>query len=368
MKTAIITGATGQDGSYLARTLLNKGYRVYATHRRSSSADLWRWRDLGLVEGPRLKLVEYDIADVCAATRLIEQAQPDEIYNLAAQTFVKSSFELPVSTVTVNTMGALSLLEAIRTVSPAIRFYQASSAEMFGKVQATPQNEQTSFYPRSPYGVSKLFGHWMTVNYRESYGLFACSGILFNHESPLRGREFVTRKISQAVARIKSGDARPCRLGNLDARRDWGFAGDYVEGMWRMLQADGADDYVLATNRTETVRDFATMAFAAAGLDVVWTGKGEHEEGRLRGGLSPVVTVDPEYYRPAEVETLVGDSGKAARVLNWRSNTSLEQLCTMMVEADLRRAGVLADASPGRTQRMDVSGVKSRSDQEVALS
>lgn len=364
MKTAIITGATGQDGTYLARALLGKGYRVYATQRRSSSSDLWRWRHLGLMEGPRLQMVEYEIADVCSAVRLIERTEPAEIYNLAAQTFVASSFEQPVSTTTVNTLGTLNLLEAIRTVNRKIKFYQASSAEMFGKVQATPQNERTPFYPRSPYGVTKLFGHWMSINYRESYDVFACSGILFNHESPLRGREFVTRKVSQAVARIKFGDDRPCRLGNLAAQRDWGFAGDYVEGMWRMLQAERPDDYVLATGRTETVRDFATMAFAAAGLDLVWTGEGLNEEARLRGGAHPVVTVDPDFYRPAEVDLLVGDSTKAAQVLGWRSTTSLEQLCTMMVEADLQRA----EGATGARPRVGLPSSVAPAAKEAALS
>ncbi|MDX7950252.1 GDP-mannose 4,6-dehydratase [Lichenihabitans sp. Uapishka_5] len=348
MKTAIITGATGQDGSYLCRLLLDKGYQVYATYRRSSSADLWRWRELGLVEGERLHVVEYNSDDVCSATRLIERAQPDEVYNLAAQTFVASSFDQPVSTTRTNTFGSLHLLEAIRTIDRRIRLYQASSAEMFGKVQAVPQDETTPFYPRSPYGISKLCSHWLAVNYRESYGIFACSGILFNHESPLRGREFVTRKISEAAARIGSGDPRPCRLGNVNARRDWGFAGDYVEGMWRMLQADNPDTYVLATNRTETVRDFATMAFAAVNLQLHWEGQGEDERAYVAGRASPVIEIDPQFYRPAEVDLLVGDSTKAQDRLGWRAETRLEALCTMMVEADVRRLGTASASGPAQ--------------------
>lgn len=346
MKTAIITGATGQDGSYLCRLLLAKGYQVYATYRRSSSADLWRWRELGLAEGERLHLVEYNNDDVCSAMRLIERTQPAEIYNLAAQTFVGSSFDQPVSTTKTNTLGSLHLLEAIRTLDRHIRFYQASSAEMFGKVQAVPQDEMTPFYPRSPYGISKLCSHWLAVNYRESYGMFTCSGILFNHESPLRGREFVTRKISEAAARISLGDPRPCRLGNINARRDWGYAGDYVEGMWRMLQADHPGTYVLATNRTESVRDFATMAFGAVGLQLMWEGSGQDERGYIAKHASPVIEIDPQFYRPAEVDLLVGDSGKAQRQLGWSAETGLEQLCAMMVEADVRRLKRAQAAKP----------------------
>ena len=339
MKSAIVTGATGQDGAYLCQTLLDKGYRVHATHRRTSSSDPWRLRHLGLLGHPRLDLREYDVGDLGAAIRLIEACEPGEIYNLAAQTFVGSSFEQPVTTSTINCIGSLNLLEAIRTVDRRIKYYQASSAEMFGKVQAVPQDERTPFYPRSPYGVSKLYGHWMTINYRESYDLFACSGILFNHESPLRGPEFVTRRISQAVARISCGDMRPCRLGNLNARRDWGYAKDYVEGMWRMLQAPAPDSYVLATGRTESVRDFATLAFAAAGMRLRWEGAGEAERAYADGcGGVVVVEVDPALYRPAEVDALVGDSGKARRLLGWTATTGLEELCTMMVEADLARA------------------------------
>lgn len=338
MKSAIVTGATGQDGAYLCQALLEKGYRVCATHRRASSFDPWRLRHLGLLGHARLHLQEFDVGDACAAIRLIESHEPTEIYNLAAQTFVGTSFEQPITTSTINCLGALNLLEAIRTVDRKIRYYQASSAEMFGKVQSVPQSETTPFYPRSPYGVSKLFSHWMTINYRESYSLFACSGILFNHESPLRGPEFVTRRISQAVARISAGDTRPLRLGNLNARRDWGYAKDYVDGMWRMLQASTPDSYVLATGRTETVRDFATTAFAAAGIRLRWEGAGESERGYADRSGTVMVEIDPALYRPAEVEALVGDSSKARRLLGWQPTTDLEELCTMMVEADLARA------------------------------
>ena len=348
MKTALITGATGQDGAYLSQLLLDKGYRVYATYRRSSSPDFWRLEYLGAFGHENLHLVEFELGDVCSAIRLIQACEPQEIYNLAAQTFVGSSFEQPVTTSSTNGFGTLNFLEAIRTVNRSIKYYQASSAEMFGKVQQVPQSETTPFYPRSPYGVSKVFGHWMTVNYRESYGLFACSGILFNHESPIRGRQFVTRCISEAVARIAHGDPRPCRLGNLDARRDWGFAKDYVEGMWRMLQAEAPDSYVLATGRTETVREFATMAFEAAGMELAWEGAGHGERAYLKGRADPAVVVDPGLYRPAEVDLLIGDSGKAQRLLGWQSRTRLEELCGMMVRADLARAEAaqVAPATP----------------------
>jgi len=272
MKTALITGITGQDGAYLAQLLLEKGYTVYGAYRRTSSVNFWRIEELGIRNHPSLHLVEYDLTDLGASIALLQKVQPDEIYNLAAQSFVGVSFEQPTTTAQITGIGALHLLEAIRLVSPKIRFYQASTSEMFGKVQAVPQTESTPFYPRSPYGVAKLYAHWMTVNYRESYGIFGSSGILFNHESPLRGREFVTRKITDAVAKIKLGKLDVLELGNLDAKRDWGYAKEYVEGMWHMLQADVPDTYVLATNRTETVRDFVRMAFRAAGMDVDFRG------------------------------------------------------------------------------------------------
>ncbi|WP_246796830.1 GDP-mannose 4,6-dehydratase [Burkholderia perseverans] len=337
MTTAIITGITGQDGAYLAQLLIEKGYTVYGTYRRTSSVNFWRIEDLGIASHPNLKLVECDLTDLSANIRLVQSAQPDEVYNLAAQSFVGVSFDQPVTTAEITGVGALNLLEAIRVVNPKIRFYQASTSEMFGKVQAIPQTESTPFYPRSPYGVAKLYAHWITVNYRESYDMFACSGILFNHESPLRGQEFVTRKITNTMARIKLGLQDTLELGNLDAKRDWGFAKEYVEGMWRMMQAREADTFVLATNRTETVRDFATMAGKAAGFDLVWQGSEESEVGIDRNSNRAIVKINPRFYRPAEVELLIGDPKKARDELGWEPKTTLEQLCQMMVEADIRR-------------------------------
>ncbi len=336
-KTAIITGITGQDGAYLAELLLSKGYKVYGTYRRTSSVNFWRIEELGIQDNPELHLVEYDLTDLSASIRLLQQTGAKEVYNLAAQSFVGVSFEQPVTTAQITGIGPLNLLEAIRIVDPAIRFYQASTSEMFGKVQAVPQTETTPFYPRSPYGVAKLYAHWMTINYRESYGMFGSSGILFNHESPLRGREFVTRKITDSVAKIKLGTLDCVKLGNLDAKRDWGFAKEYVEGMWRMLQADEPDTFVLATNRTETVRDFVRMAFRAADIEVEFSGKDEQETAVDMATGKTVMQVDPRFYRPAEVDLLIGDAAKADEKLGWKPQTSLEELCRMMVEADLRR-------------------------------
>lgn len=337
MKKAIITGISGQDGAYLAEVLLNKGYEVFATFRRTSSFNLWRIEELGIQSHPNLKLVEYDLTDLASSIRLIEQCQPDEVYNLAAQSFVGVSFDQPVTTAQITGIGALNLLEAIRMVNPKIRFYQASTSEMFGKVQEVPQTEKTPFYPRSPYGVAKLYAHWITVNYRESYDIFASSGILFNHESPLRGREFVTRKITDSVAKIVLGKLDCLELGNIDAKRDWGFAREYVEGMWRMLQVDEPDTFVLATNRTETVRDFLTMAFRHAGIEVDYKGEAENEVAIDRATGRTVMRVNPQFYRPAEVDLLIGDPANARDKLGWEAKTTLEDLCGMMVEADLRR-------------------------------
>lgn len=336
-KKALVTGITGQDGAYLAELLLAKGYAVTGTFRRSSSVNFWRIEELGIASHPNLTLVEYDLTDPASSIRLVEAARPDEVYNLAAQSFVGVSFDQPVATAAITGIGAVNLLEAIRIVHPHTRFYQASTSEMFGKVQTVPQLETTPFYPRSPYGAAKLYAHWMTVNYRESYGIFASSGILFNHESPLRGREFVTRKITDAVARIVLNKLDVLELGNLDARRDWGYAREYVEGMWRMLQAPAPDTFVLATRRTETVREFVTMAFRAAGIDVEWRGTGDAETGRCGNTGKPLVRVSPRFYRPAEVDLLIGDPSKARRELGWQAGTTLEQLCRMMVDADLRR-------------------------------
>ena len=337
MKKAIITGITGQDGAYLAQLLLDKGYTVYGTYRRTSSVNFWRIEELGIQNHPNLHLVEYDLTDLGSSIALVQKVQPTEIYNLAAQSFVGVSFDQPSTTAQITGIGCLNLLEAIRLVNPKIRFYQASTSEMFGKVQAIPQVESTPFYPRSPYGVAKLYAHWMTINFRESYGIFGASGILFNHESPLRGREFVTRKITDSVAKIKLGQLDCLELGNLDAKRDWGFAKEYVEGMWRMLQADEPDTFVLATNRTETVRDFVRMAFKGLGIEVDFKGKEENETAVDTATGKTVMRIDPKFYRPAEVELLIGNPAHAKAKLGWEPKTTLEQLCQMMVEADLRR-------------------------------
>jgi len=336
-KRAVVTGITGQDGAYLTQLLLNKGYHVYGTYRRTSSVNFWRLDELGITGHENLHLVEYDLTDLSSTIRLLERAEALEVYNLAAQSFVGVSFEQPITTAEITGVGALNLLEAIRTVDASIRFYQASTSEMFGKVQAVPQSESTPFYPRSPYGVAKLFAHWSTINYRESYNIFGASGILFNHESPLRGKEFVTRKITDAIARIKLGQQQVLELGNLDAKRDWGHAAEYVEGMWRMLQADEPDTFVLATGRTETVREFVQLACNAAGIKVQFEGAGESEIGIDTEAGNTIVRVNPAFYRPAEVDLLVGDASKASNVLGWQPNTTLEALCNEMVEADLRR-------------------------------
>jgi GDPmannose 4,6-dehydratase len=336
-KKALITGITGQDGAYLAQLLLEKGYAVTGTYRRSSSVNFWRTQELGVEHHPNLTLAEYDLTDLSCGIRLMESADPDEVYNLAAQSFVGISFEQPVATASITGLGAVNLLEAIRIIKPSARFYQASTSEMFGKVQAVPQVEDTPFYPRSPYGVAKLYAHWMTINYRESYGIFCSSGILFNHESPLRGREFVTRKITDSVAKIVLGKLDVLELGNLDAKRDWGYAKEYVEGMWRILQADQPDTFILATNRTETVRDFVSMAFKAAGIGIEWSGSGETETGHCGRSGKLMVRVRPKFYRPTEVALLIGDPAKARRALGWAPATTLEQLCSMMVEADMHR-------------------------------
>lgn len=319
-KSALITGVTGQDGAYLSKLLLEKGYEVYGLVARRSSDTRWRLRELGIESG--IRYIEGDLADACSIQRAVIKAKPQEIFNLGAQSFVGSSWDQPVTTGIVDGLGVTHLLEAIRQFSPEARFYQASTSEMFGLIQAERQDENTPFYPRSPYGVAKLYGHWITINYRESFGLHASSGILFNHESPLRGIEFVTRKVTDAVARIKLGMQRELRLGNIDAKRDWGFAGDYVEAMWLMLQQDKPDDYVVATGVTTTVRDMCKLAFAHVGLDYE-----DH------------VIIDPQFFRPAEVEVLLGNPAKAERQLGWKPATSLASLIQMMVEADLYRVG-----------------------------
>ena len=337
MKRAIITGVTGQDGAYLAKLLLDKGYQVYGTYRRSSSVNFWRLDYLQISNHQNLHLVEYDLTDASASVRMIQEIKPQEVYNLAAQSFVGVSFEQPINTGLTTGIGTVNLLEAIRIVDASIRFYQASTSEMFGHVRAIPQNEDTPFYPRSPYGVAKLYSHWMTINYREAHGIFAASGILFNHESPLRGMEFVTRKITDGVARIKLGKLECLELGNLDAKRDWGFANEYVEGMYLMLQESVPDTYVLATGRTETVRDFVRLAFETAGFSIDFSGDGEGEVGIDRVTGKTIVKVNPKFYRPAEVDILIGDASKARKQLGWVPRTNLETLCKTMVSADLGR-------------------------------
>ena len=317
-KSALITGVSGQDGAYLSRFLLEKGYQVYGLLARRATPTVWRLEELGVLD--KVQLVDGDLTDLSSLIRILQQTQPDEIYNLGAQSFVATSWNQPILTAQVTGVSVVNLLEAVRLVNPEIRYYQASTSEMFGQAQQVPQRETTPFHPRSPYGVAKLFAHWTTINYRESFGLFACSGILFNHESPLRGLEFVTRKITDAVARIKAGKLDRLKLGNLEARRDWGFAGDYVEAMWAMLQQDQARDYVVATGRNYSVEDFCRMAFECAGLE--WQSYTE---------------VDRSLLRPAEVEVLIGDASRAKEELGWAPRISTEQLVEMMVEADLRR-------------------------------
>ena len=337
MQTAIITGITGQDGAYLAQLLLEKGYRVLGTFRRTSSVNFWRIEELGINTNENLSLVEYDLTDLSASIRLINNPHVTEVYNLAAQSFVGVSFDQPITTGEITGLGPVNLLEAIRIVNPGIKFYQASTSEMFGKIQQIPQSETTPFYPRSPYGAAKLYAHWMTINYREAYDIFATSGILFNHESPLRGREFVTRKITDSVAKIKLGKLDTIELGNMDAKRDWGYAKDYVDGMWRMLQAKEPDTYVLATNRTETVRHFVDLSFKAVDIDLVWQGNGEHETAIDLATGKTLVRVNPKFYRPAEVDLLIGNPEKARTELGWQPTTTLEDLCNMMVTCDLEK-------------------------------
>jgi GDPmannose 4,6-dehydratase len=334
-RRALITGITGQDGAYLAKLLLEKGYHVIGSMRRTTVSEPLRLLELGIAG--EVELIDIDLFEFSNIARALERVKPDEIYNLAAQSFVGLSFEQPLYTSEIDGLGVARLLEAIRAAVPDTRFYQASTSEMFGKVQSTPQSETTPFHPRSPYAVAKLFAHWMTVNYRESYSLHATSGILFNHESPLRGREFVTRKITHGLARVQAGEIGRIDLGNLDAQRDWGFAGDYVDGMWRMLQQDEASDYVLATGRTTSVRHFVEMAAAAAGFSLAWRGKGLEEVGVDTKTDQVVVGIDPRFFRPAEVDLLIGDPEKAKARLGWQAKTVVEDLVAMMVEADMRR-------------------------------
>ena len=337
MKKAFVTGITGQDGAYLAQFLLEKGYEVYGAYRRTSSLNLWRIQFLNIENHPNLHLIEFNILDAANCIRVISQIQPDEVYNLAAQSFVGVSFEQPLLTSQTTGVGAVNLLEAIRIVNPKIKFYQASTSEMFGKVQEIPQTESTRFHPRSPYGVAKLFAHWMTVNYRESYGIFASSGILFNHESPLRGIEFVTRKITDAVAKYHLELQDVLELGNLNASRDWGYAKEYIEGMYLILQHDKSDTFLLATNKTYTVRYFTEMAFKAIGVEIEWQGKDENEQGINKANGTEIVRVNPKFFRPCEVDLLIGDPLKAKNELGWEPKTDVEELCKMMVDSDIIR-------------------------------
>lgn len=337
-KIALVTGATGQDGAYLSRYLVDLGYKVFGAYRRAASTNLWRLGELKLLDEANFSLIELDITDPVSCINAIKVAKPSEIYNLAAQSFVGASFKEPLHTSYASGIAVLNLLEAIRLSDKSIKFYQAGTSEMFGKVQAIPQNESTPFYPRSPYGVAKLYGHFMSINYRESYDIFAACGILFNHESPLRGLEFVTRKITNSAAKIALGKLDCLELGNLEAKRDWGFAKDYVEGMHAMLQAPKADTFVLASGITTTVRDFVKMSFEALDIALVFEGEGVNEVARDKKTGKVVVKVNPEFFRPAEVDLLIGDANKAKEQLNWSAKTNLNELCAMMVKADLERA------------------------------
>ena len=336
MKKAIITGITGQDGAYLSQLLLDKGYKVFGAYRRTSSQNFWRIDYLGIRNHPNLMLVEHDLIDAASTIRMVSEINPDEIYNLAAQSFVHVSFDQPLATSMITGIGVTHMLEAIRIVNKNIKFYQASTSELYGKVQEVPQKETTPFYPRSPYGVSKLYAHWMVTNYRESYDMFACSGILFNHESPLRGIEFVTRKISDAVARISEGIQEDIELGNLDASRDWGYAPEFVDGMYRMLQHDNPDTFVLATNKAYTVRQFVQYAFDVVGIDVKWEGSGVSEIGINKKTGKIIVKINKDFFRLSEVDALIGDYSKAEKELAWIPQVELKKICQIMVESDLK--------------------------------
>jgi GDPmannose 4,6-dehydratase len=334
-KTAFITGITGQDGAYLADLLVKKGYNVVGGFRRLSTPNFWRLEELDVLN--KVKLVEIDLLDASNLVRVIDEIKPDEVYNLGAQSFVAHSFKNPILTGKVTGIGVTNLLEAIRIVNTKIKFYQASTSELYGLVQEIPQTERTPFYPRSPYGVAKLYGHWMTINYRESYNIFASTGILFNHESPLRGLEFVTRKITDAVAKIHHGKQEFFDIGNMDAKRDWGFAKEYVEGMWRILQADKPDNYVLATNETHSVREWIEACFSLIGRSILWEGKDENEIGKDSKTGKILVKVNPEFFRPAEVELLIGDATKAKNELGWEPKTKYKELAELMLKSDIER-------------------------------
>lgn len=334
-KTAFITGITGQDGAYLADLLLKKGYKVYGGYRRTSSPNFWRIEELNIKND--VELMEVDILDTGNLIRTFDKIKPDEVYNLAAQSFVAVSFEKPVLTGEITAIGVTRVLEAIRIVDPNIKFYQASSSEMFGQVQEIPQKETTPFYPKSPYATAKLYGHWLTINYRESYNIFGCSGILFNHESPLRGIEFVTRKVSDAIARIKLGKQDSFEIGNMDAKRDWGYAQEYVEGMWLMLQQPKPKDYILATNENHSVREFIEHAFNHVGITIEWKGSGVNEKGIDTQTGKTLVRINPKFFRPGEVEQLLGDYSLAKNELGWEPKVKFKELVQIMVQRDLER-------------------------------
>jgi GDPmannose 4,6-dehydratase len=333
MKKALITGIRGQDGAYLAKLLLEKDYEVYGSDRGGGGSNPWRLTELGI----DIKIMHMDLLDHSNIMRVIEKIKPDEVYNLAAQSFVSASFEQPLITADINAMGVIRILEALRAIKPDTKLYQASSSEMYGKARMIPENENTFFHPRSPYAVSKLFGHWITVNYRESFNMFLCSGILFNHESPLRGPEFITRKISHGVAMIKHGLQEKLVVGNLDVRRDWGYAPEYVEAMWLMLQQPTADDYVIATGENHSIREFIEAAFLCTGREIIWEGTGVNEKGRDKENGKILVEISREFFRPAEVDALKGDYSKAKEKLGWEPQTKFKELVPIMVEADLKR-------------------------------
>jgi len=335
MKTALITGISGQDGAYLSKLLLEKGYRVIGGDRRTASGSLWRLDELGVLND--IDLIDFELAELTNIQRVIEKNNIDELYNLAAQSFVHASFEMPLMTSDITGIGVVRILESIRKINPSIKFYQASSSEMFGKVVEIPQTENTPFYPRSPYAASKLFAHWMTINYREAYSLHAVSGILFNHESPLRGEEFVTRKITIGFAKIKNGDIDCLELGNLDASRDWGFAGDYVKGMWMMLNSDIPQDYILSTGITHTIKEYIEEVSQYYGFNILWNGTDEEMVGIDTKSNKEIIKINPKYYRPTEVDMLIGNPSKVQNELGWKNEVDFKELAKMMAESDLKK-------------------------------
>ena len=331
-KIALITGISGQDGAYLAKLLLSKGYKVIGGERRTASGSLWRLKELEIEND--IEIADFELSEFTNIYRIIEKYNPDEIYNLAAQSFVAASFEVPITTSDVTGLGVSRILEAIRHINPSIKFYQASSSEMFGKVSKTPQNENTTFYPKSPYGIAKLFGHWITINYRESYNIFACSGISFNHESPLRGEQFVTRKITIGLSKVKLGILNCLELGNLDSKRDWGYAEDYVEAMYLMLQQNKPNDFVIASGKNYSVREFIIAACNELNIEIEWEGENENEVAIDTNTGKEIIKINPKFYRPSEVDVLLGDANKANNILNWKPKTNFEELVSMMIASD----------------------------------